>query len=104
MPCSPSASAAHPRWRWRCASPWRCSFRSCFSVTRGASVNREQPQWLDGPPAAAGGLPLSDEQLAVHSSDDASAGCAMGVAVVLVLLFGLAMAIATIVFAIGTAA
>ena len=75
-----------------------------FLLAIDASVNREQPQWLDGPPAAAGGLPLSDEQLAAHSSDDASAGCAMGVAVVLVLLFGLAMAIATIVFAIGTAA
>jgi uncharacterized protein (DUF983 family) len=41
------------------------------------------------------------EQLAALTADDGRAGCAMGVALALILLFGLGMAVATIFFAIG---
>lgn len=57
-------------------------------------MNREQPEFT----AAHDGAGLSAEELAAHRSADGSAGCFMGVAIALVLLFGLAMAIATIVF------
>lgn len=82
---------------------WFFRYARSFLLAIDAAVNRDQATWTDAAPLDPDGLPLSEEQLAAHSSDDASAGCAMGVALVLVLLFGLAMAIATIVFAIGNA-
>jgi hypothetical protein len=62
------------------------------------SVNRNQQQ------AGAVMDPSVDKdraQFAALTADDGRAGCAMGVALALILLFGLGMAAVTILFAIG---
>ena len=41
---------------------------------------------------------LSAEHLTALGTDDGKAGCALGVALVLILLFGIAMAVATLFF------
>ena len=73
---------------------WFFRYARSFLLAIDSSVNREQPEFTD----SRDGTALSAEELAAHRSADASAGCFMGVALVLVLLFGLAMAIATILF------
>ena len=73
---------------------WFFRYARSFLLAIDSSVNRELPEFT----AAHDGTGLSAEELAAHRSADGSAGCFMGVALVLVLLFGLAMAIATIVF------
>ena len=64
-----------------------------------ASVNREHPEEVDSPNVS--GTPLGDDVLESHRSADASAGCFMGIALVLILLFGLVMAIVTVLFSAG---
>ncbi|NBX29016.1 DUF983 domain-containing protein [bacterium] len=68
-----------------------------FLLAMDSAVNRHQSQ-----PLAAGATPdsagLSRAQLKELSQDDASAGCMMGIALVLIVLFGLLMAGVTIYF------
>lgn len=73
---------------------WFFRYARSVLLAIDASVNREQPEFTD----TGDGTVLSAEELAAHRSADASAGCFMGIALALVLLFGLAMAIATIAF------
>lgn len=61
-----------------------------------SSVNRD--------PAPAGHGPLTEAQLSSHRANDGQAGCAMGVAMTLVLLFGLLMAVVSLWFAVGPGA
>lgn len=56
------------------------------------SVNRRQSPGGMQPPAGG----VADEHLAGLAADDGRAGCAMGVALALVLLFGLGMAVVTV--------
>jgi uncharacterized protein (DUF983 family) len=79
-----AAAIAFPVWFFRWA-------RSLLLALDG-SVNRQQAAGAD----ATGGL----QALA---GDDARAGCAMGVALALILLFGIGMAVVTILFAIDAA-
>jgi hypothetical protein len=60
------------------------------------SVNRHQ-----SPHAPGGAVQASAEDLRSLTADDGRAGCAMGVALALVLLFGLAMAVVTVLVTIG---
>lgn len=60
-----------------------------------AAVNSRQTQAPGAP--AAGAVPTPRE-LAALGSDDGRAGCLMGVVLVLIILFGLGMAAATLVF------
>lgn len=62
------------------------------------SVNRNQQQAVGVMDPA---VEADREKFAALTADDGRAGCAMGVALVLILLFGLGMAAATILFAIG---
>lgn len=75
------AAVAFPLWFFRWA-------RSLLLALDG-SVNRQQ---------AAGSDPAAD--MPALAGDDARAGCAMGVGLVLILLFGLGMAVVTILFAV----
>lgn len=65
-------------------------------LTLDGSVNRHQ-----SPHASAGTGPASADDLRSLTADDGRAGCAMGVALALVLLFGLGMAVVTVLVAIG---
>jgi hypothetical protein len=76
------AAVAVPVWFFRYA-------RSLLLALDG-SVNRGQQ--ADVP---------DDERLAALSADDGRAGCALGIALVLILLFGIGMAVVTILFATG---
>ncbi|MFM7207903.1 MAG: DUF983 domain-containing protein [Planctomycetaceae bacterium] len=78
------AAVVFPVWFFRWA-------RSLLLALDG-SVNRQQAADADAP----GGL----EALA---GDDGRAGCAMGVALALILLFGIGMAVVTIVFTVDAA-
>ncbi len=64
-----------------------------FLLALDATVNRQQSR-PDG--GNAGGL--TGDQLASLASDDARAGCLMGFVLVLIILFGLGMAAATLFF------
>jgi len=74
------AAVVFPVWFFRWA-------RSLLLALDG-SVNRQQ---------TAGGDPAGDA--APLAGDDARAGCALGIGLVLILLFGIGMAVVTIVFA-----
>lgn len=65
--------------------------RSLLLAIDGAVNRRQSPEGVAIGPDAS-----SREQLAGLSADDGRAGCAMGVALALVLLFGLGMAVATV--------
>lgn len=72
-----------------------------FLLALDSSVNQDQANT----PAATGtdaasAATLSKGKLASLASDDGRAGCAMGVALVLILLFGLGMAAVTLYFAV----
>jgi hypothetical protein len=75
-----------------------------FLLALDSSVNRDQTgrdQARAAEDAADDALPadgLSRRTLAALASDDGRAGCAMGVALALVLLFGLGMAAVTLLF------
>lgn len=73
-------------------------FRTARSLllAMDTAVNRHQSQ-PEASSAAAGSTTLTRRQLAALSQDDANAGCMMGIALALVLLFGLLMAGATLV-------
>jgi hypothetical protein len=60
-------------------------------------VNRHQSARDGAAPTGDGGMP-SRTELAALKSDDASAGCLMGAAVALILLFGIGMAVVTLFF------
>ncbi len=89
----------------------RTALATCLAVAVGLPVAffrhaRSLLLALDGtvnhrqsPGAASGASPPDD--LAGLAADDGRAGCAMGVALALVLLFGLGMAVATIVWSAG---
>lgn len=85
-------AVAFPVWFFRYA-------RSLLLALDG-SVNQRQAAGEAGPADGA----AAAEGMAALSGDDARAGCAMGVALALVLLFGLGMAIVTILFTIGAEA
>lgn len=61
-----------------------------FLLALDSSVNRHQQHGADP----------DDTQLAALTADDGRAGCAMGVALALILLFGLGMAAVTMLFAV----
>ena len=65
------------------------------------AVNRHQSQPSE-PSATADSTTLSQQQLADLSRDDASAGCMMGIALALIVLFGLLMAGTTVYFTMMT--
>lgn len=67
-----------------------------FLLALDGSVNRHQQPAADGLAEAA--RPDRD-RLTALSADDGRAGCAMGIALALILLFGLGMAVVTIWFA-----
>ena len=72
-----------------------------FLLALDSSVNKNQahsPQETDADPAST----LSTRKLASLASDDGRAGCAMGVALALILLFGLGMAAVTLFFTVGS--
>ena len=64
---------------------------------RGAAVPEAAPSSASGD--AGGGL--TDAQLSSHRTNDGQAGCAMGIALTLILVFALLMAAVTLWFAIG---
>ena len=61
-----------------------------------AQINRGQSSPNSLEESAPGRL--SAEHLSALRTDDGKAGCALGVALVLILLFGIAMAVATLFF------
>jgi len=70
-----------------------------FLLALDSSVNQDQARAAEE--AAAGAAPsatLTGGKLAALTSDDGRAGCAMGVALALILLFGLGMAAVTLSF------
>jgi hypothetical protein len=72
-----------------------------FLLALDSSVNHNQahgPEEAGADPASA----LSTRKLASLASDDGRAGCAMGVALALILLFGLGMAAVTLSFTVGS--
>ena len=74
---------------------WLFRYARALLLAIDTTVNRESP----ARPAGETGLSASD--LASLRTNDGQAGCAMGIAMMLVLLFGLAMAGVTLMFAIG---
>jgi uncharacterized protein (DUF983 family) len=68
-----------------------------FLLALDSSVNRHQSARDAATTTGDGGMP-SRTELAALKSDDASAGCLMGAAVALILLFGIGMAAVTIFF------
>jgi hypothetical protein len=74
-----------------------------FLLALDSSVNHNQahgPEDADADPASASAL--STRKLASLASDDGRAGCAMGVALALILLFGIGMAAVTLSFTVGS--
>jgi hypothetical protein len=67
-----------------------------FLLALDGSVNRRQSPGDAGPADAAAG-----DHLRALAADDGRAGCAMGVALALVLLFGLGMAVVTVLWSMG---
>ena len=79
---------------------WFFRYARSLLLALDGSVNRRQAAGETGP----GDDAAVAEGMAALSGDDARAGCAMGVALALVLLFGLGMAIVTILFAVDAEA
>jgi uncharacterized protein (DUF983 family) len=74
-----------------------------FLLALDGSVNRHQQHSSgDASAAASGGTGHDPDQLAALTADDGRAGCAMGIALALILIFGLGMAAVTILFATGS--
>jgi hypothetical protein len=70
-----------------------------FLLALDSSVNQDQARSTEE--AAAGATPtaaLTSRKLASLASDDGRAGCAMGMALAMILLFGLGMAAVTLSF------
>ena len=83
-----AVSVALPMWLFR--------YARAFLLAIDSSVNSEPSS---APGDAGGGL--SDAQLSSHRTNDGQAGCAMGIALTLVLVFALLMAAVTLWFVIG---
>lgn len=75
---------------------WLFRYARAFLLAIDGAVNGES-QSASG--VEAGGL--TEAQLSSHRTNDGQAGCAMGIAMTLVLLFALVMAAVTLWFAIG---
>jgi hypothetical protein len=73
-----------------------------FLLALDTTVNRHQSGWEAGATAESADTP-GPQDLASLQADDASAGCLMGVAVALILLFGIGMAAVAVFFATATA-
>ena len=74
-----------------------------FLLSLDSTVNQDQARSADEAGDGADPAPtLSEHQLASLASDDGRAGCVMGMALALILLFGLGMAAVTLYFAIGS--
>jgi len=74
-----------------------------FLLALDSSVNQDQARSAEE--TAGGAAPsaaLTNRKLASLAADDGRAGCAMGVALALILLFGLGMAAVTVYFAAAT--
>jgi hypothetical protein len=74
-----------------------------FLLSLDSSVNQNQAHSAEE--IGAGAAPastLSTRRLAALASDDGRAGCAMGMALALILLFGLGMAAVTLSFTVGS--
>lgn len=74
---------------------WLFRYARALLLAIDTSVNRETAA------PSAGQAGLSESALESFRANDGQAGCAMGIAMSLVLLFGLVMAGVTLVFAIG---
>lgn len=74
---------------------WFFRYARSLLVALDSSVNRHQRPADDGRDRAA----AEAARLTALAADDASAGCLMGVVLALIILFGLAMAAATLFFA-----
>jgi hypothetical protein len=72
-----------------------------FLLALDSSVNQNQAHGPEEAGADAASA-LSTRKLASLASDDGRAGCAMGVALALILLFGLGMAAVTLSFTVGS--
>jgi hypothetical protein len=68
-----------------------------FLLSLDCSVNQHQAR-DEQPSITTAADDLGTKKLAALASDDGRAGCAMGVALALILLFGLGMAVVTLVF------
>jgi hypothetical protein len=68
-----------------------------FLLSLDCSVNQHQAR-DDQAPVSEPAADLGTAKLAALASDDGRAGCAMGVALALILLFGLGMAVVTLAF------
>jgi hypothetical protein len=75
---------------------WLFRYARAFLLAIDSSVNSEP----SSAPGDTGG-PLTDAQLSSHRTNDGQAGCAMGIALTLVLVFALLMAVVTLWFAVG---
>jgi len=74
-----------------------------FLLALDSSVNQDQARNAEEPVSGvATTSTLSKRKLASLASDDGRAGCAMGIALGLILLFGLGMAAVTLYFAVGS--
>jgi len=76
---------------------WLFRYARAFLLAIDSSVNREPTAGSQ----ESGGGSLSEAQLNSHRANDGQAGCAMGIALALVLLFGLLMAAVSLWFAVG---
>jgi hypothetical protein len=75
---------------------WLFRYARAFLLAIDSSVNSEP----SSAPGDAGGS-LTESQLSSHRTNDGQAGCAMGIAMTLVLVFALLMAAVTLWFAVG---
>ena len=74
-----------------------------FLLALDSSVNQDQARTAEAAgTGATSAATLSKRKLASLASDDGRAGCAMGMVLALILLFGLGMAAVTLYFAVGT--
>lgn len=74
-----------------------------FLLALDGSVNRHQQHSAAATTGVAGSTERDSDHLAGLTADDGRAGCAMGIALALILLFGLGMAAVTILFTTGDA-
>jgi hypothetical protein len=92
-----ATAVAFPILFFRHARSFLLALDSSVNQDQGKDHGQDQPQAGDDSGAShVGGL--TSGKLASLASDDGRAGCAMGVALALILLFGLGMAAVTLLF------